>query len=154
FHDSDKRDSHSPNAPMLGGPLQSSSPAFQSWTRNARSQFTESRVARAAPLYSKRLSSRRDIHSWWATSRIPAGENRGMTDQPKRLDVFFADHNQVFHGAEDWQIYERQTVKNGKALTAQEAGHDKILLATLRVLRVNTPAGLVVLLLLICASPT
>jgi hypothetical protein len=30
------------------------------------------------------------------------------------------DIYQVFHGAEDWQTYGRQTVKNGKPLTAQE----------------------------------
>jgi hypothetical protein len=35
----------------------------------------------------------------------------------KKSDV---DIYQVFHGAEVWQTYERQTVKNGKPLTAQE----------------------------------
>jgi hypothetical protein len=39
---------------------------------------------------------------------------RGNT---KKSDV---DIYQVFHGPEDWQTYERQTVKHGKPLTAQE----------------------------------
>src|SRR5215471_7648247 len=94
FHDSDQRDSHSPNAAMLGGPLQSCPPTFQSWTRNTGCEFSEGRAPSAAPLYSKRLPGRCEIHSWWAASRIPAGENRGMTDRSKTVAVFFADHRE------------------------------------------------------------
>src|SRR5262249_22142094 len=39
FHDSDQRDPHSANAPVLGRPLQSRPPAFQPWTRNTGSPF-------------------------------------------------------------------------------------------------------------------
>jgi hypothetical protein len=41
-------------------------------------------------------------------------DDKGNTKKTE-LNVY-----QVFHGSEDWQTYERQTVKNGKPLTAQE----------------------------------
>jgi hypothetical protein len=41
-------------------------------------------------------------------------DGKGNTTKTK-VDVY-----QIFHGVEDWQTYERQTVKNGKPLTAQE----------------------------------
>jgi hypothetical protein len=34
-----------------------------------------------------------DIHSWWAASRIPPGENCSMRIDSKRPNVFFADDN-------------------------------------------------------------
>ena len=89
FYDSDQRDTYSPNAPMLGRPLQSRPPSFQSWTGNTGSEFTEGRAASAAPLYSKRLPSRCDIHSWWAASRVPAGEICSMKDRFKTAECIF-----------------------------------------------------------------
>jgi hypothetical protein len=41
-------------------------------------------------------------------------DDKGKTKKTN-VDVY-----QVFHDAEDWQTYERQTVKNGKPLTVQE----------------------------------
>ena len=107
FHDSDKRDSHSPNAPMLGGPLQSRPPAFQSWTRDTGSEFTQGRVASAAPLYSKGLPSRRDIYSWRATSRVPAAENCRMRIQNARM--FFSGRQARLAHLQKWQITEQFT---------------------------------------------
>src|SRR5262252_2189150 len=75
FHHSDQRGTHSANAQMLGGALQSRASALRSWTWNTGSEFTEGRASSTTALHSEGLPSCGDIDPRWSASRVRAGEN-------------------------------------------------------------------------------
>src|SRR5262249_5797342 len=63
LHDPDQRDTHSPDAEILGRTLQSRPPSFESWTGNAGPKFTEGRSSSPTPLHSEGVPSCSDIDS-------------------------------------------------------------------------------------------
>ena len=89
FQYSDQRGTHSANAQVLGGTLQSCPPTFQSWTRDTGSEFTQGRPASPTALHSERLPSRSDIDPWWPPSRISPGESCRVKDGIPDSRIYF-----------------------------------------------------------------
>jgi hypothetical protein len=103
IHEPLKRDSHSPNAPMLVDHYT----AFQAWDQGHRIRVHKGRFASAAPLHPKGLPSRRDIYSWRATLQVGAAENCRMRIQNARM--FFSGRQARLAHLQKWQITEQFT---------------------------------------------
>ena len=117
FHDPDQRSTHSANAEMLGGTLQSRPPTLKSWTRNTGSEFTKGRAPSRTTPYSKGSPSCSDFNSWWPASRIPVGASCGVKDDIPDSRMYFlrttGGSRQRATPHDAWKTVRRRANENG-----------------------------------------